>query len=235
MRRSVPNGAVIRCLDAAGDFSPPWLCPKALRRAQWERTLLSDLEGGGPWAHTRSVCPVPSTSALGNVLGRPSSRVQGGKGPSGEVPGAGAGPPAVLPPAARTRSPVRSLAEPAWQEALLIAAEGPSRLPSSLSRPCAAPEGLLPGPRAAGAGSSPTCSRAHPGARGNAALLLQPPVCTSTGVTAPRTRGRPSCRSRTVPPRGPSAPGHCLREGGRVGRRRAMRHVPGGARSRVWE
>lgn len=88
----------------------------------------------------------PEHLCLREWVGPPSVRVRGGKGPSGEVPGAGAGPPAVLPPAARTRSPVRSLAEPAWQEALLMAAEGPSRVPSpSLSRPCAAPEGSPPG------------------------------------------------------------------------------------------
>lgn len=43
---------------------------------------------------------------FGNGLG-PSVRVQGGKGPCGGVPGAGL--PALLPPAARTRSPVLSL------------------------------------------------------------------------------------------------------------------------------
>lgn len=156
----------------------------------------------------------------------PSFLVQGGKGPSGEVPGAGAGPPARLPPAARTRSPVRSLAEPAWQEAPLIAAEGPSRLPSrSLSRP---------GPGLRGLGPRPPVAVPTLGGHGNPALLLHPPICTSPGVTALRTRGRAGWTVAAVPPRGPSAPGHCLREGGGSDCSVPCA-VQAEARSQVWE
>lgn len=173
-------------------------------------------------------CPEPVS--IREWAGPPSFPAQGGKGRSGEVAGAGAGPPAMLPPAARTRSPVRSLAEPAWQEALLIAAEGPSRVPCrSLSRPCAAPEGLRPGPGLRGLGPRPPVAMPTLGRQG-----IQRCCCTSTSAHPPRSHRRAARAALWLlsPPRGPSAPGHCLREGGQVGLLRAMLAE---ARSHVWE
>lgn len=48
MQRSVPDGVVVGCLDAAGDFSPPLPSPKAPRNLLVK--LLSVLEERGPLA-----------------------------------------------------------------------------------------------------------------------------------------------------------------------------------------
>lgn len=76
------------------------------------------------------------------------------------------GSPTALPPATCIRSPVRSLAELAWPDALLIAAGDPSHL-----RPLRCVGGGPPWARAVGARSSPTCAHARP-ARPVAVRLL---------------------------------------------------------------
>lgn len=204
--------------------------------------------------------PVPAPPWQGTGWA-PHLRGHRGKGPAGgvpyRVPGVGAGPPALLLPAARTRSPVRSLAELAWPEALLIAAGGPSRLPGRcLSRPCAAQEGALapsqvlarlrPSPPCrllarwlpgCWAGQHPETKRRpgiHRGKRTESpflqALALPPPSPASWL----RGRGnsapllrRPICTPSTESPRS-------ARAAGRAGRGRTAAAVPPGGDPRLW-